>query len=164
MKKLTKQYAEKLLTERLGRRFYNDIGRLVTAKHEASYLLDYLLEKFDDEIEEHKNFDSFVNRVTDDYLDGYATEIDYLSYICPKCRTVWDEMLEDCGHYTATMIKYYRLKNGWSLRELAKRMGYKSHNIIASWENGSRNPTIASLKKLASVFGIKYWQLIYKLV
>lgn len=156
---LTLELAENLLIKKLGKEFYNDIGNLVTAKHEAEYFLEHLLDKFDD-FECYKSFDSFLNYELENYIDGYATVSDYISYFCPICRTVWDEMLEDCGHYTATMIKYYRLKNGWSIRDLAKKLGYKYHNTVAAWENGSRKPKLASIKKLAKVFGVSYINLI----
>ncbi len=156
---LTLELAENLLVQKLGKEFYNDLGNLVTAKHEAEYFLEHLLDKLDD-FECYKSFDSFLNYELENYVDGYLTVTEFLWNFCPECKKHWDDIDNDCGHYTATMIKYYRLKNGWSIRDLAEKLGYEYHNSVAAWENGSRKPKLESIKKLAKVFGINYINLI----
>lgn len=49
-------------------------------------------------------------------------------------------------------INKYRLANGMSQAELAKRLDV-SQNTVSQWETGNRKPDIVTLKKLAKILG-----------
>lgn len=49
-------------------------------------------------------------------------------------------------------IHKYRLANGMSQVELAKRLDV-SQNTVSQWETGNRKPDIVTLKKLAKILG-----------
>ena len=51
-------------------------------------------------------------------------------------------------------LKYYRLKNALSKKELADRVNVTSMAII-NYENGDRKPSMDILKKMSQVLGIK---------
>ena len=45
-------------------------------------------------------------------------------------------------------IKRYRTDLGWSLREMASRVGV-AHSTIAAIENGESNPSIETLRRIS---------------
>lgn len=51
-------------------------------------------------------------------------------------------------------LRYYRLKNSMSKAELAKQSGL-TPMAITNYENGTRNPSMEVLKRLATVLGVK---------
>jgi ribosome-binding protein aMBF1 (putative translation factor) len=60
-------------------------------------------------------------------------------------------------NYYATQprrLSYYRLRNGWSQKELAGRMG-TSQSYIARLEAGDIDPQVSTLKRLAAVFDVQ---------
>lgn len=48
-------------------------------------------------------------------------------------------------------IKKFRKEKGLSQVELAEMLGFGQH-AVSTWENGRREPDIATLKKLATIF------------
>ena len=54
------------------------------------------------------------------------------------------------GILNAFMLRRLRLKNKLTLKEVAKRMGAKSHNAYARYEQGKSIPTIEKLSMLIS--------------
>lgn len=46
------------------------------------------------------------------------------------------------------LLKKYRLLNGMSQGQLAKKLGYISPQFVSNWERNKCNPPIKSLKKL----------------
>lgn len=50
-------------------------------------------------------------------------------------------------------IKERRIELGWSLRELADRMGYANHSTIARIESGAVDLPQSKLAKFAEVMG-----------
>lgn len=52
-----------------------------------------------------------------------------------------------------TKIKMRRLELGWSLRELAKRMGYSNHSAVARIESGENDVPQSKVVKFAEVMG-----------
>ncbi len=54
----------------------------------------------------------------------------------------------------AKNLKYYRLKNNMSKKDLAEAIGV-SAMAITNYENGSRNPNMETLKRLASALNIR---------
>lgn len=51
-------------------------------------------------------------------------------------------------------LKYYRLKNNLSMKELADRVGV-SAMAISHYESGERRPGMDTIKALANVLGVK---------
>lgn len=54
----------------------------------------------------------------------------------------------------AKNIRYLRRKNGWSLADLADRLGYKSFTTIHKWESGVNEPPLKTAHKLARIFNV----------
>lgn len=57
---------------------------------------------------------------------------------------------KDQAALIAFLLRRQRLKQGFSLAEVAKRLGAKSHNAYARYEQGKSVPTIDQLNKLLS--------------
>lgn len=57
-------------------------------------------------------------------------------------------------------IKERRTSLGWSQRELAERMGYKNHSVIARIESGKVDLPQSRLEQFASVLGVTHGYLI----
>ena len=55
---------------------------------------------------------------------------------------------DDPGILNAFMLRRLRLKNKLTLKEVAKRLGAKSHNAYARYEQGKSIPTIEKLSML----------------
>ncbi len=53
-------------------------------------------------------------------------------------------------------IKIQRMKLGWSQRDLAERMGYKSHSVIARIESGEVDVNQTRLDQFASVLQVSH--------
>ena len=53
-------------------------------------------------------------------------------------------------------IKARRISLGWSQRDLAERMGYKNHSVIARIEAGSVDLPQSRLDQFASVLGVSH--------
>ncbi len=50
-------------------------------------------------------------------------------------------------------IKEFRLANGWTQKELAKKIE-QAQSTIFYWEQNKQEPTITALKKLCEVFDV----------
>ncbi len=55
---------------------------------------------------------------------------------------------------TAARIKGYRLRCGYSVREIQAIFNFNSAEAIYSWEKGKYLPTIDNLIVLAAVYGV----------
>lgn len=55
---------------------------------------------------------------------------------------------------TAARIKSYRLRCGYSVREIQAIFSFNSAEAIYSWEKGKYLPTIDNLIVLAAVYGV----------
>lgn len=55
---------------------------------------------------------------------------------------------------TAVRIKSYRLRCGYSVREIQAIFNFSSAEAIYSWEKGKYLPTIDNLIVLAAVYGV----------
>ena len=53
-------------------------------------------------------------------------------------------------------IKERRIQLGWSQRELAEKMGYKNHSIIARTEAGNVNLPQSRVDQFAKVLGVSH--------
>lgn len=56
----------------------------------------------------------------------------------------------DLSTLTAFLLRRQRMKQGLTLAEVAKRLGAKSHNTYARYEQGKSVPTIEKFSKLLS--------------
>ena len=59
---------------------------------------------------------------------------------------------------TGQLIKAARIKAGLTQRQLADKLNISFVNI-SQWENGTRNPKIETLKKIADALGVEVWEL-----
>jgi ribosome-binding protein aMBF1 (putative translation factor) len=62
----------------------------------------------------------------------------------------------------AAFLKQKRAEYGWSQRELAQRIK-STQNAVYLWETEKATPDTANLDKIASLFGLKTWQLLRSL-
>ena len=60
------------------------------------------------------------------------------------------DICEQVGHN----VRRYRLKKNWSQEELAHQAGLQQ-SYVSNIENGTRNPTVKVIKKLADALGVK---------
>lgn len=51
-------------------------------------------------------------------------------------------------------IKARRLELKWSQRDLAERMGYKNHSVVARTESGQADPPQSRIVQFAEVLGV----------
>lgn len=51
------------------------------------------------------------------------------------------------------MVSYYRKMNGWTMKELAERMG-KTESAVSRWESGTASPKIKDINILSEVLGV----------
>lgn len=58
--------------------------------------------------------------------------------------------------YFSKNVRFLREKNGYTLKELASKLGYKSLNTIQKWESGVNVPPQSMLYKLSELFDIPY--------
>lgn len=63
------------------------------------------------------------------------------------------------NYFLHTNIRALRKRNRWSQEELAQRVGLNRGNI-ASYENGTAEPKICNLLKMANLFGVSLISLI----
>ncbi len=57
-------------------------------------------------------------------------------------------------------IKARRLSLGWSQRELAAKMGYKNHSVVARVESGAVDLPQSRLEQFAKVLGVTHGYLL----
>lgn len=56
-------------------------------------------------------------------------------------------------------LRALRLRQGMTLRELAKALGYTAHGHISEMESGKRIPKVSLVLKVATLFGVSMDQL-----
>jgi len=69
-------------------------------------------------------------------------------------------MLENPHRLLASNMRRLRAERGWSQEELAFQCSLH-RTYIGAVERLERNPSLASLAKIASAFGIHTWELLY---
>lgn len=62
--------------------------------------------------------------------------------------------------HTGEKIKARRISLGWSQRELATKMGYKNHSVVARIEAGTVDLPQSRLDQFAKVLGVTHGYLI----
>ena len=58
------------------------------------------------------------------------------------------------------IMGWYRRSLNLTKKEMAKRLGV-SHQIVVWWENGTKQPSISSLVKIAELFGVTETELLH---
>lgn len=56
------------------------------------------------------------------------------------------------------LLQRQRMASGLTVKEAAKKLGFKSHNSISAYEQGEREPTISKLSQILSAYG-KHFEL-----
>lgn len=56
------------------------------------------------------------------------------------------------------LLQRQRIASGMTVKEAAKKLGFKSHNSISAYEQGEREPTISKLSQILSAYG-KHFEL-----
>ena len=51
-------------------------------------------------------------------------------------------------------IRTYRLRRGFSQRDVAKILGYRNQSPISHWENGSKVPNLENFLKLSAALKV----------
>ena len=51
------------------------------------------------------------------------------------------------------MVSYYRKLNGWTMKELAEKMG-KTESAVSKWESGTASPKIKDINIISEVLGV----------
>lgn len=54
----------------------------------------------------------------------------------------------------ARRLKEERHRNGWTLQEVAERIGLKAHSTYGNWEHATRMPPHDKTVRLAEVYGV----------
>jgi predicted RNase H-like HicB family nuclease/DNA-binding XRE family transcriptional regulator len=70
--------------------------------------------------------------------------------VFPGKRDYFEIGSPDLSSLTAFLLRRQRMKQGLTLVEVAKRLGAKSHNTYARYEQGKSVPTIEKFSKLLS--------------
>ena len=67
---------------------------------------------------------------------------------------------EDSHQILADNMRRFRAERGWSQELLGEKAGIH-RTYIGSVERLERNPSVASLRKIARAFGVETWELLY---
>ena len=62
--------------------------------------------------------------------------------------------------YFKTNIRYLRNKAGYTLEEVANKLGYSSYTTVQKWEAGTSEPRMDVVQKVARLFNVPMDQLI----
>lgn len=54
----------------------------------------------------------------------------------------------------AKFLKEKRIQAGFSQGAVAKKLGYTSPQFVSNWERGLSKPPVATLRKIAQIYGI----------
>jgi predicted RNase H-like HicB family nuclease/DNA-binding XRE family transcriptional regulator len=84
-----------------------------------------------------------------DAIESLAEEQDFFEVI-PGSGERFEICSKDAARFTAFILKRQRQKQGLSLSDMSKRLGRKSRNTYARFEQGKSDPTISNLLKLLS--------------
>lgn len=62
--------------------------------------------------------------------------------------------------YLPKNLKYFRLKNGFSQPDIAKKFGYKDYTTVQKWESGKSDPPFKVVYGLSKMYGVSMNDLI----
>jgi len=96
----------------------------------------------------HSKKDAFDMIV--DSIESLVNKQDFKVKVIPGKESYFEIRSEDVAALTAFLLRRQRVKHGLTLVELSKRLGAKSHNTYARYEQGRSVPTIDKLSLLLS--------------
>lgn len=126
-----------------------------THLHEGEGIPDWLLEIPDLELATQAESLDDVLPMAEDMLQLMFEETD-ISFIVgweSKSSGRFSIGTENVDALLAFIMKRKRKEAGVSLVELAKRLGFASHNAIAAYEQATRSPTVEKLAEIAEGLG-----------
>jgi len=85
-----------------------------------------------------------------DALEALVSKEGFNVEVFPGADDYFEIGSKDPATLNAFMLRRLRLRNNLTLKEVSKRMGAKSHNAYARYEQGLSVPTIEKLGKLIS--------------
>jgi hypothetical protein len=91
-----------------------------------------------------------------DAIEGYVDQKGFKVDVFAGPRGYLEVGAEDVGRLVALFLKRRRQASGLTLAEAAKRLGVKSHNAYARYEQGRTAPTVEKLVQLLSVVDRDY--------
>ncbi|MCJ7580441.1 MAG: helix-turn-helix domain-containing protein [Candidatus Aminicenantes bacterium] len=97
----------------------------------------------------HSKKDAFC--MISDALESLVNKNDFKVDVYPGKNSYFEISSKDVATLTAFLLRRQRLKHGLTLVEVTKRLGAKSHNTYARYEQGRSVPTIEKLTLLLSV-------------
>ncbi len=86
-----------------------------------------------------------------DAIESLANKKEFQIKIYPGKKSYFEISANDIGTFTAFILRRQRMKHGLTLVEVCKRLGSKSHNTYARYEQGRSVPTIDKFNLLLSV-------------
>ena len=96
----------------------------------------------------HSKKDAFDMIV--DAIQSLVNKKDFKVEVYPGEKSYFEISSEDVATLTAFLLRRQRLKHGLTLVEVSKRLGAKSHNTYARYEQGRSVPTIDKFNLLLS--------------
>ncbi len=86
-----------------------------------------------------------------DAIEALVNKKDFKAEVFPGEGSYFEVSSDDVAAVTAFLLRRQRLKHGLTLVEVSKRLGTKSHNTYARYEQGRSVPTIEKFNQLISV-------------
>jgi predicted RNase H-like HicB family nuclease len=86
-----------------------------------------------------------------DAIEGYVDKRGFSMEVHPGEGDAIEVGSRDVAALTALLLRRRRQASGLTLAEVAARLGARSHNAYARYEQGRCAPTVAKLAKLLSV-------------
>lgn len=97
----------------------------------------------------HSKKDAFDMIV--DAIESLVNKKGFKMEVYPGKKSYFEIASEDVSTLTAFLLRRQRMKHGLTLVEVSKRLGAKSHNTYARYEQGRSAPTIDKFNLLLSV-------------
>ena len=85
-----------------------------------------------------------------DAIESLASKKDFKVNVFPGKESYFELASENVAALTAFLLRRQRIKHGLTLVEVSKRLGAKSHNTYARYEQGRAVPTIEKFNLLLS--------------
>lgn len=85
-----------------------------------------------------------------DAIESLVNKEEFKVEVFPQKGDYFEIGSSDLAALSAFLLRRQRMKRGLTLAEVAKRLGAKSHNTYARYEQGKSIPTIEKLSQLLS--------------